>query len=107
MRQSSKDPEIHQIPFQGGASYRLRFIFTADICGAWSAFGGLSAQMGHLSAGLHLSTSESTPAAFPYGKLLSIHLGGWLVRGPIELSLIRLISLVCFLRNNGASNYTP
>ena len=54
--------------------YRLRFIFTADLCGAWSSFGGIVAQFNNLSVILHLATTETISAALIYDSLLSAHL---------------------------------
>ena len=54
--------------------YRMRFIFAADLCGAWSSFGGIAAQLNNLSLILHLATTESIAAALLYDSLLSDHL---------------------------------
>ena len=54
--------------------YRMRFIFAADLCGAWSSFGGIAAQLNNLSLILHLATTESIAAALLYDGLLSAHL---------------------------------
>ena len=62
------------MPFHGWAIYRLRLIFTADVCGAWLTFGGLAAQLNHLSAALHLSATESISTSLIYDQLLSAHM---------------------------------
>ena len=49
LRQAAKAPKIHHLRFQGWVLYRFRFVFTADFLGAWSTFGGLSAQLNHMS----------------------------------------------------------
>ena len=54
--------------------YRARFIFTADICGARSSFGGLAAQLSNLSPIPHLAATESIAAALLCDSLLSAHL---------------------------------
>ena len=54
--------------------YRRRFIFTADLFGAWSIFGGIVAQFNNLSIILHISTTECIAAAPLYDSLLSAHL---------------------------------
>ena len=54
--------------------YRTRFIFTADIFGAWSIFGGVSAQLNNMSPILHLATTDSIAAALLYDSILSAHM---------------------------------
>ena len=62
------------LPLNAWALYRMRFIFTADIRGAWSTFGGIAAQFNHLSIVLHLATVENIPSALLYDSVLSAHL---------------------------------
>ena len=47
---------------------------TADICGAWIPFGGLSAQLNNLSALPHLATTGNIANAMAYDSLLPAHL---------------------------------
>ena len=54
--------------------YRMRFIFAADICGAWLPFGGLSAQLNNFPVLLHLATTENIATPMAYDSLLSAHL---------------------------------
>ena len=63
----------------------MRFILTSDICGAWSSFGGIAAQLDNLSIILHLATTESITAALLYDGLLSAHLEE-LARSRVERS---------------------
>ena len=63
----------------------MRFIFTADICGAWASFGGIAAQLNSVSIILHLATTESIAAALLYDSILSAHLEE-LARARVERS---------------------
>ena len=49
-----------QVSLQAWILYLLRFILTGDLCNAWKVFGGLSAQLSHLSNVLHLGVTESS-----------------------------------------------
>ena len=73
-RQANKTTNPQSLPFNAWLLYRLRFIFTADLLGAWSGFGGLSAQLNYMSILLHLATTESMSAALIYDGLISSHL---------------------------------
>ena len=42
--------------------------------GAWSSFGGIAAQLNHLSIVLHIATTETIGTAVLYDNLLSAHL---------------------------------
>ena len=44
----------------------LRFILVGDLLDAWSPFGGLSAQLSHLSIALHLATVGNVTLAIMY-----------------------------------------
>ena len=85
IRQAGKMPKNLHLPFSDWALYRLRFIFTADICGAWSSFGGVAAQLNALSAVLNIAVTDNIQAALTYGHLLSSHLGE-LARSRVERS---------------------
>ena len=54
--------------------YQLRFIFAADVCGAWSLFGGVVAQLNHLSIVLHIATTDAIGIAATYDQLPKAHL---------------------------------
>ena len=73
-RQPAKLTNTNQLPLNAWILYRMRFVCTSDICGAWSSFGGISAQLGNLSILLHLATIASITASLLYGGLLSAHL---------------------------------
>ena len=73
-RQAKKVVNPQPVPFNAWLLYRLRFILTADLLGAWAEFGGLSAQLNFLSILLHLVTTESIAAALNYDSLIQTHL---------------------------------
>ena len=65
-RQASRAANPQALPLSAWLLYQMRFIFSADLCGAWSTFGGLSAQLNHLSIVLHLATTEAIGTALTY-----------------------------------------
>ena len=73
-RQASRSANPQALPLNAWLLYQLRFIFAADLCGAWATFGGLSAQLNHLSVVLHLATTEAIGTALTYDQLLKSHL---------------------------------
>ena len=73
-RQAQRASEPQLVPFQAWLLYQLRFVFTAEICGAWQLFGGLAAQLSHLSIVLHLSTVETMAVALSYDRLVKAFL---------------------------------
>ena len=54
--------------------YQRRFVFPADLCGAWATFGGLSAQLNHLSMVPHLATTDAIGTALTYDQRSKAHL---------------------------------
>ena len=62
------------IPLNAWLLYQLRFIFAADVCGAWACFGGVAAQLNHLSVVLHIATVDAIGVALTYDQLLKAHL---------------------------------
>ena len=74
-RQASKAAHPQPVPINDWVLYQMRFIFAADLCGDWSSFGGLSAQLNHLSAALHIATTEAVGSAFTYDQPTKSHLG--------------------------------
>ena len=73
-RQATRISEPQLVPFQAWLLYQLRFIMTAEVCGAWQLFGGLTAQLNHLSIVLHLSTVETMAVALSYDRLVKAFL---------------------------------
>ena len=61
----SRDPS-QQVSPQAWILYLLRFILTGDLCNAWKAFGGLAAQLSHISIALHLGIAENAAFAIAY-----------------------------------------
>ena len=73
-RQAARSANPQALPLNAWILYQLRFIFAADLCGAWSTFGGISAQLNRLSVVLHIATTESIGTALTYDQLLKSHL---------------------------------
>ena len=73
-RQASKAVIQQNVSFNACLLYRIRFILTSDLLGAWRDFGGLSAQLNHVSILLHMVTTEATTTALVYDGLISSHL---------------------------------
>ena len=73
-RQAAKAAQPQPVPINAWVLYQLRFIFAADICGAWCSFGGIAAQLNHLSIVLHIATTEAVGIALTYDQLLKSHL---------------------------------
>ena len=63
-----------QVSLHAWLLYTLRYIFTGDLSDSWYAFGGLSAQLNHLSVVLHLAVSENATLAIHYDRELRLHL---------------------------------
>ena len=61
-------------PFNSWMMYRVRFIFTSDLFGAWAEFGGLSAHLNFLPILLRIVTTESISSALLYGGLITTHM---------------------------------
>ena len=52
--------------------YHLRFVVEADICASWDIFGGLGAQISHLSAAHNLAAIETVGLSLAYRDILSL-----------------------------------
>ena len=61
----SKDSP-QQVSIQAWLLYMLRFVVVGDLLDAWSSFGGLSAQLSHLSIALHLATVGNVTLSIMY-----------------------------------------
>ena len=68
-----KDPP-RQVSLQAWLLYTVRYIFTGDLDDSWYAFGGLSAQLNHLSVLRHLAVTEYATLAIRYDRDLRLHL---------------------------------
>ena len=64
-----------QLPLNAWILYRMRFMFTADLCGDWALFGGSTAQLNNLSISTHLDATERIATSFLYGNLPPDRLG--------------------------------
>ena len=69
-RQGKLDANSTAIPMQAWLLYQLRFIVAADLAGAWSAFGGMAAQLNHLSIVINMSVVDSATVALAYDRLV-------------------------------------
>ena len=58
------------ISFQMWMHHHYRFVFAAEMCNAWSPFGGLAAQLNHIAVLLSLASLESAGYAIKYHDLL-------------------------------------
>ena len=72
--QASK-PGAQPLPFHAWAPYRFRFMIAADLCAAWTPFGGLAARPNNVAIILNLAATESISVALAYDSILSAHLG--------------------------------
>ena len=73
-RQAAKAAQPQPVSINAWVLYQLRFLFASDLCGAWNSFGGISAQLNHLSVVLHIATTEAVGIALTYDQLLKSHL---------------------------------
>ena len=55
-----------QVSLRAWILYFLMFSLTCGLCNAWKVFGGLSAQLAHLSIVLHLGVTENAAFAITY-----------------------------------------
>lgn len=69
-RGSKKEEKSSSIPMQAWLLYQIRFMVAADLAGAWSAFGGMAAQLNHLSIVMNISITESAAIALSYDRLV-------------------------------------
>ena len=65
-----REDAASSIPTQAWLLYRLRFVIAADLAGAWSAFGGMAAQLNHLSIIMNISITDSAAIALSYDRLV-------------------------------------
>ena len=62
------------LPLNAWVLYRVRFMFTSDICEAWRSFGGIPAQFNNRSIISHLTSTENIDSSLLYDSLLSARL---------------------------------
>ena len=63
-----------ELPIQAWLMYQLRFLLAAESCRAFTAFGGLCAQLNHLSVVLNLSVTEGFSFGLSYFRILATRL---------------------------------
>ena len=69
---SSKKVQLPlELSIQRFLLYQLRFLLAADLCSAWAGFGGLGAQLCHLSIALNIAVIETVGLALTYHAILS------------------------------------
>ena len=69
-KQAKRSLEPQELTIQAFTLYHMRFLFAADLCRAFSKFGGLGPQLAHLSTVLHLGITESVGTALAYHRLI-------------------------------------
>ena len=74
-RQAAKAAQPQPVHVNAWVLYQMRIISEAYICGEWDSFGGIAAQLNHLSIVLHIDTTESIGIVLTYGQLLKSHMG--------------------------------
>ena len=72
MQNASYSPQA--VPTQAWMLYQMRLLLTAELMGALSTFGGLPADLAHLSIVLNLATTDSVAVAMVYGRLVKQNL---------------------------------
>ena len=70
-RQARRANSPQELSIQCFALYRIRFVFAAELCGAFGNFGGVAAHLSHLSTALNLSLVGSVGVALAYHRILS------------------------------------
>ena len=73
-KQAKRSLSPQEMTIQAFALYHLRFLFAADLCQAFSIFGGLGPQLSHFSTVLHLGVTESVGTALAYHRLVGLKL---------------------------------
>ena len=68
-KQSKRSILPQELGTQDFAMYHLRFIFAADLCQAFSKFGGVGPQLAHLPKKLHIGIAESVGASMSYHRI--------------------------------------
>ena len=58
------------LSLQCWALYRLRFIFSAEVCSAWTLYGGVIAQINNIDVALNIAISDNVGVALKYYEFL-------------------------------------
>ena len=70
-KQAKRPTAPQELSIQCFALYQLRFLIAADLCQAFSTFGGIAPQLAHLSTVLHISITDSVGTALAYRRILA------------------------------------
>ena len=71
-RRDAKKAQRHPPPLNDWPLYHLRFNLASDICGGWSACGGVAARPNRLSIVPHFAETASIGTSLPYDALLNL-----------------------------------
>ena len=75
IKQAKRKLLPQELSIEAWLIYHLRFLFAAEGCKAFGAFGGLCAQFNLLGVVLNLSVTEGVSIGLAYFRILSIRLG--------------------------------
>ena len=73
-RQERRTTSPQELSIRCFRLYNLRFVFDAELCNAFTSFGGIPLQLSHLSTVLNLSIAEGVGVALAYHKLITAYL---------------------------------
>ena len=73
-KQAKRSVLPRELSIRAFTLYRVRFIFAADLCEAWSKFGGLAPHLSHISTALYVGIAESVGTALSYRRLVGLKL---------------------------------
>ena len=68
--QAKRAADPQELSKQAFTPYRLRFVVVADVCQAWSRFGGLGPRLSHSVTVLHIGITETVGAPLTYHRLV-------------------------------------
>ena len=80
------------LSFQSWILYRMRFIVSAEVCGAWQLYGGLIAQVNNLGITLNIAVSENVGIALKYYEFLHAQLESYARSRASGVDFFRLLS---------------
>ena len=66
-----RPPHPQELSIHAFTLYQLRFIFAADLCQAWSKFGGIGTMLAQLSTVSHIGVTENVGSALAYRMIVS------------------------------------
>ena len=80
------------LSFQAWTLYRLRFIFSAEVCAAWTLYGGIIAQINNVGITLNLAIAENVGIALKYYEFLQTQLESYARSRATDIDFFRLLS---------------